>query len=59
MGYERTRHTMTALALSFFMMVFFFISLSVPPAWHPAFIDLSTCYLTTFLAISAEWFWGR
>jgi len=58
-GFERTRRAVAALALSLFVSLYLLISLNAPPGWSAAFLALSTCYLVAFLAVAAEWFWGR
>jgi len=58
-GFERTRRAVAALALSLFVSLYLLISLNAPPGWSAAFLALGACYLVAFLAVAAEWFWGR
>ncbi len=58
-GFEKTRRALAALSLSFFISIYLILSLNAPPGWGPAFLALSACYVVAFLALSAEWFWGR
>jgi hypothetical protein len=58
-GFERTRRAVAALALSLFVSLYLLIALNAPPGWSAAFLALGTCYLVAFLAVAAEWFWGR
>lgn len=39
--------------------MYIFLSAMIDPAWRPAFITLGFCYLLSFFAVGAEWFWGR
>lgn len=59
LGYERTRRAVALLPLGFFTTVYLLVSLSAPPGWGPALAGLGLCYLVGFLALGAEWFWGR
>jgi hypothetical protein len=58
-GYERTRRALALLPLGFFTTVYMLVALSAPPGWGPAIFGLGVCYLVGFLALGAEWFWGR
>jgi hypothetical protein len=58
-GFEKTRRAVAALALSFFVSLYLMLSLNAPTGWGPAFLALGACYLVAFLAVTAEWFWGR
>jgi hypothetical protein len=58
-GFEKVRRALAALALSFFAIIYLMVALNAPPGWGPAFVALAACYLVAFLALSAEWFWGR
>ena len=59
-GYERVRRAIAALSLSFFALVYFFISFNIPmPGWQAPFLALAGCYVVAFFAVVAEWFWGR
>jgi hypothetical protein len=59
LGYERFRRALSALALSFFAIVYTFLAVNAPEGWGPAFAALGACYLVAFFAVVAEWFWGR
>jgi hypothetical protein len=59
LGFERVRRAIAALSLSFFAIIYFFLSFNAPPGWETAFRALSGCYLVAFFAVVAEWFWGR
>lgn len=58
-GFERTRRAVAALVLSLFVSLYLLISLNAPPGFGAAFVALAGCYLVAFLAVAAEWFWGR
>lgn len=58
-GFEKTRRAVAALSLSFFVTLYLALSFNAPPGWGPAFVALGACYLVAFLAVAAEWFWGR
>ncbi len=58
-GLVKTRRAVAALPLSFFVMLYVMVSMNAPDGWTGALVGLSACYLVAFLAIVAEWFWGR
>ena len=58
-GFEKTRRAVAALVLSFFVSLYLVLSLNAPDGWAPAFLGLAACYLVAFLAVAADWFWGR
>lgn len=58
-GFEKTRRAVAALPLSIFAMLYLVLSFNAPEGWGLAFVALAACYLVAFLAIVAEWFWGR
>jgi hypothetical protein len=58
-GFERLRRAIAALALSLFVSLYLLVALNAPPGWSAAFLALAGCYLVAFLAVAAEWFWGR
>jgi hypothetical protein len=58
-GYEKSRRAVAALALSFFISIYLMVALNAPDGWAPAFVALAACYVVAFLALTAEWFWGR
>jgi hypothetical protein len=59
LGFEGPRRAAAALALSFFVVLYLFLSLNAPPGWGPAFAALSLSYLVAFFSVVAGWFWGR
>ncbi|HVV16178.1 MAG TPA: hypothetical protein VHH90_03165 [Polyangia bacterium] len=59
LGFEGPRRAAAALALSFFTVLYLFLSFNAPPGWGPAFAALGLCYLVAFFAVVAGWFWGR
>jgi hypothetical protein len=58
-GFEKERRALAALSLSFLTVIYLMISMNAPPGWGPAFLALAATYLVAFLALAAEWFWGR
>lgn len=58
-GFERTRRALAALALSMFVTLYVLVSLNAPEGLAPALLALAACYAIAFLAVVAEWFWGR
>ena len=58
-GFVKTRRAVAALPLSFFAMLYVMVSLNAPEGWTGALVGLAACYLVAFLAVVAEWFWGR
>jgi hypothetical protein len=58
-GFEKTRRSVAALSLSFFVTLYLMLSFNAPPGWGPAFVALSVCYVVAFIGVAAEWFWGR
>jgi hypothetical protein len=59
LGFEGPRRAASALALSFFVVLYLFLSLNAPEGWGMAFAALSLCYLVAFFSVVAGWFWGR
>jgi hypothetical protein len=58
-GFERTRRAIAALALSMFVTLYLLLSLNAPEGLGPALVALGVCYAVAFIAVVAEWFWGR
>jgi hypothetical protein len=58
-GFEKGRRALAALSLSFFVSIYLMVALNAPPGWGPAFLALAGCYVVAFLAVTADWFWGR
>jgi hypothetical protein len=58
-GFEKTRRAVAALTLSFFVSLYLMLAFNAPTGWGGAFLALALCYLVAFLAVTAEWFWGR
>jgi hypothetical protein len=60
MGFEKERAALALLPLSFFGIIYFFVALNPPDEGQGrVFGALSICYLVAFLAVAAQWFWGR
>jgi hypothetical protein len=59
LGFEGPRRAASALALSFFVVLYLFLSLNAPDGWGRAFAALSLCYLVAFFSVVSGWFWGR
>jgi len=58
-GFERTRRAVAGLALSLFFSLYLMMSLNAPEGFGRVFVALSLCYGVAFVAVVAEWFWGR
>jgi hypothetical protein len=58
-GFERTRRAIAALVLSLFVSLYLIGALNVPGPLVRVLIALAGCYTVAFLAVVAEWFWGR
>lgn len=61
-GLVGERKAVALLCLGFYTTLFFMISLSARtelPEWLPVFASLTAIYITAFMAVAAEWFWGR
>jgi len=58
-GFERTRRALAALALSMFMTLYLLVALNAPEGLGAALVALAACYAVAFVAVVAEWFWGR
>jgi hypothetical protein len=60
-GFERTRRALAALALSGFVTLYFLVSMNpdLPDGLGRVFLALSLCYGVAFVAVVAEFFWGR
>ena len=58
-GFERTRRALAALSLSMFFSLYLLLSLNAPEGFGRVFVALSLCYGVAFVAVVAEWFWGR
>jgi len=58
-GFERTRRAIAALSLSLFFSLYLMMSLNAPEGFGRVFLALSFCYGVAFVAVVAEWFWGR
>lgn len=55
----RTRRAVALLPLALFTLFYGLLALAADPAWRPALLGMTACYLVAFLAIGADWFWGR
>ena len=58
-AFARERAALALLMLGFFVYGFTVLTLLLPPEVKPMFTGLTLCYLTAFLALAAQWFWGR
>ena len=58
-GFERTRRALAALGLSVFVTLYLLVALSAPEGLGPVLVALAACYAVAFVAVVAEWFWGR
>jgi hypothetical protein len=61
-GLVGERKAVALLCLGFYTTLFFMIGLSARtelPEWVPVFVGMTLIYVTAFLAVGAEWFWGR
>jgi hypothetical protein len=58
-GFERTRRALAGLGLSAFVTLYLLVSLNAPEGLAPALVALAACYAVAFVAVVAEWFWGR
>jgi hypothetical protein len=58
-GFERTRRAVAGLALSIFISLYLLVALNAPEGFAGAMVALAICYGVAFLAVVAEWFWGR
>lgn len=58
-GFERTRRAIAALGLSLFLFFYLLVALNAPPGLGTALGALAACYGVAFMAVTAEWFWGR
>jgi hypothetical protein len=62
LGFVGERKAISLLCLGFFTTLFFMIGLSARtelPEWVPVFTAMLMVYLTAFMGVAAEWFWGR
>src|SRR4051794_34634365 len=61
-GYVGERKALALLCLGFYTTMFFLIGLSARtelPEWLPVFVAMTLIYVTAFMGVAAEWFWGR
>ncbi len=61
-GFVGERRALALAALGFFGTMFVMLTLAMRsemPEWVPAFAALATIYVVAFVAVAAEWFWGR
>ena len=58
-GFERTRRALAGLGLSAFVTLYLLVALSAPEGLGPVLVALAACYAVAFVAVVAEWFWGR
>jgi hypothetical protein len=57
--FERSRRAIAALSLSLFVSLYTLLALNPPPGLGIALGALALCYAVAFMAVAAEWFWGR
>ena len=61
-GFVGERKALALLALGFFCTLYFLITMSARtelPEWLALFATMTGLYIVTFMAVGAEWFWGR
>lgn len=61
-GYVGERKAVALLCMGFFATLFFMISLQARtelPEFFAMFSAMTLLYLTAFMGVAAEWFWGR
>lgn len=61
-GFVGERKAIALLCLGFYTTLFFMIGLSARtelPEWVPVFTGMFLIYVTAFMGVAAEWFWGR
>ena len=61
-GLVGERKAIALLCLGFYCTLFFLICLSARtemPEWVPVFVGMLLIYVTAFMGVAAEWFWGR
>ncbi len=62
LGFVGERKALALLCLGFYCTLFFLVGLSARtelPEWVPVFLGMMAIYVTAFVAVAAEWFWGR
>ena len=62
LGFVGERKALALLCLGFYSTLFFLVGLSARtelPEWVPVFFGMMAIYVTAFVAVAAEWFWGR
>jgi hypothetical protein len=62
LGFVGERKALALLCLGFYSTLFFLVGLSARtelPEWVPVFLGMMAIYVTAFVAVAAEWFWGR
>jgi len=62
LGFVGERKVLALLCLGFYTSIFFLITLSARtemPEWVPALTGMMIIYGVAFMAVAAEWFWGR
>jgi hypothetical protein len=62
LGFVGERKALALLSLGFYCTLFFLVGLSARtelPEWVPVFFGMMAIYVVAFVAVAAEWFWGR
>src|SRR5256885_2069567 len=62
LGFVGERKAVALLCLGFYSTLFFLVGLSARtelPEWVPVFFGMMAIYVFAFVAVAAEWFWGR
>jgi hypothetical protein len=62
LGFVGERKALSLLCLGFYCTLFFLVGLSARtelPEWVPVFFGMMVIYVIAFVAVAAEWFWGR
>lgn len=59
LGLVGERKALAALVLGAFTGLFGLLALAMPPAWTNCMVALMACYVISFFALVADWFWAR
>lgn len=58
-GLVGERRALALASLGFFGSLYVIAALTAPAQWGPMLWSLAACYAVAFMALGAEWFWGR